>query len=192
MRELGVRLRRYRNVAGLTLEQLAAQVGLDKGYLSRIENGKRVPPLATLSRLAAALGVEAAALLSRTKIGSTWRGVSVVRHDEKRPTVLGGTTFGYDYFALSNASPAQALQPFLFSFPEQIDKYVFFQHEGEELLYVLTGKIEWHVGGQKFFLESGDTVHFDSRIPHRGRSLAGKATALVIMYSPESTNDNLA
>jgi hypothetical protein len=118
--------------------------------------------------------------------------VSVVRHDEKRPTVLGGTTFGYDYFALSDALPAQALQPFLFSFPEQIDKLVFFQHEGEELLYVLTGRVEWQVGTQKFILEAGDTVHFDSRIPHRGHSLSGPATALVVMYSPAGMNESLA
>lgn len=190
--ELGKRLRRQRLAAGFTLEQLASRAGFGKGYLSRIENGKKVPPIATLSRLAGALGLETAALLTSTRARNPWHGVSVVRHDEKRPTVLGGTTFGYDYFALSDAIPAQALQPFLFSFPEQIDKFVFFQHDGEELLYVLTGRVEWQVGTQKFILEAGDTVHFDSRIPHRGHSLSGPATALVVMYSPAGMNENLA
>lgn len=189
---LGARLRQHRHAAGLTLADLSARVELDKGYLSRIENGKKVPPLATLSRLASALDIEAASLLMPSRPSNTWRGTSVVRHDEKRPTVLGGSTFGYDYFALSNAKPTQALQPFLFSFPDQIDKYVFFQHDGEELLHVLTGTIEWHVGRQKFILEAGDTIHFDSRIPHRGHSLSGKATALVVIYSPTGLNDNLA
>lgn len=192
LHEIGEQLRRHRRAAGLTLTDLASRVGFDKGYLSRIENGKKVPPIATLSRLAGALGIEAASLLTPSHTGDTWRGVSVVRHNEKRPTVLGGTTFGYDYFALSNAKPTQALQPFLFSFPEKIDKYVFFQHDGEELLYVLTGNIEWHIGRQKYLLEAGDTIHFDSRIPHRGRSLSGKATALVVMYSPAGSDENLA
>lgn len=191
--ELGLRLRRHRIAAGLTLEQLAARAGFGKGYLSRIENGKKTPPIATLSRLAAVLGIEPASLLSVPgKRGSGWQGVSVVRHDEKRPTVLGGTAFGYDYFALSNATGSHTLQPFLFSFPPEVDKFVFFQHEGEELLYVLSGKIEWQVGMEKYLLEPGDTIHFDSRMPHRGHSIAGPATALVIMQSPPGSLENLA
>lgn len=190
--ELGRRLRRRRRAAGLTLEQMAAQAGFDKGYLSRIENGKKVPPIATLSRLAEVLGIEAASLLSAPGVSVAWRGVSVVRHDEKRPTVLGGSAFGYDYFALSNATAAHALQPFLFSFPAEVDKFVFFQHDGEELLYVLTGRIEWQVGMEKYLLEAGDAIHFDSRMPHRGHSLSGAATALVIMYSPAGSRENLA
>lgn len=190
--ELGQRLRRQRLAAGLTLEQLAVKAGFDKGYLSRIENGKKVPPIATLSRLASVFGIDAASLLSAAQANVAWRGVSIVRHDEKRPTVLGGSAFGYDYFALSNASAAHALQPFLFSFPAEVDKFVFFQHEGEELLYVLSGRIEWQVGMEKYLLEAGDTIHFDSRMPHRGHSLSGDATALVIMYSPAGSHENLA
>lgn len=194
LHNLGARLRSHRQAAGLTLTELAARVELDKGYLSRIENGKKVPPLATLSRLANALGIEAGSLIGHSTSSNqgTWRGVSVVRNDEQRPTVLGGTTFGYDYFSLSNAKLDQALQPFLFSFPEQIDKYVFFQHDGEELLYVLTGEIEWQVGSQKYVLKAGDTIHFSSQIPHRGRSLSGPATALVVMYSPAGFDGDLA
>lgn len=189
--ELGRRLRERRLAQGLTLESLAAKAGFDKGYLSRIENGKKVPPIATLSRLAAALNTDISRFLSRTR-RATRKGVSVVRHSEKRPTVLGGSAFGYDYFALSDATEAHALQPFLFSFPAEVDKFTFFQHDGEELLYVLTGRIEWQVGMEKYVLEAGDAIHFDSRMPHRGHSLSGEATALVVMFSPESTRDNLA
>ncbi|MCI2810845.1 helix-turn-helix domain-containing protein [Eoetvoesiella caeni] len=193
LQDLGKRLRKHRLAAGLTLEKLAGLSGFNKGYLSRIENGKKVPPIATLARLAGPLGIEVASLLSEPGgRKSAWRGVSVVRHGEKRPTILGGSAFGYDYFALSNAGTSQVLQAFLFSFPEAIDKYVFFEHEGEEILHVLTGRIEWQVGMHKYELGPGDTVHFDARMPHRGHSLSGGATALVVMYSPTGTNDSLA
>jgi transcriptional regulator with XRE-family HTH domain len=191
LNELGQRIRSRRLAAGLTLEQLAIKSGFGKAYLSRIENGKKMPPIATLSRLADVLGTEAASLLAVEK-GAAWRGVSVVRHDEKRPTVLGGSAFGYDYFALSNVTEHHALQPFLFAFPAEIDRFVFFQHEGEELLYVLSGSIEWQVGADKYRLDAGDTIHFDSRIPHRGHSLSGPATALVIMHSSGSPREGLA
>ncbi len=54
--QFGNRLRRHRLAAGLTLQQLASKAGFGKGYLSHIENGKKVPPIATLSRLADVLG----------------------------------------------------------------------------------------------------------------------------------------
>jgi transcriptional regulator with XRE-family HTH domain len=184
--DLGGRLRQLRQSAGMTLTELAEQAGFGKGYLSRIETGRKVPPLATLSRIAAVLGTDVSSLLSKPGARNHWRGVSVVRKSEKRLTVMGGTAFGYDYHALTNATEGRALQPFLFSFPAQFGKFVFFEHEGEELLHVLTGRVEWQIGMDKFVLESGDTIHFDSRMPHRGRSLSGSATALVVMYSPGS------
>jgi len=182
--DLGGRIKQRRLAAGFTLAELAEQAGFGKAYLSRIENGKKVPPIGTLSRIADVLGVEAAALLQETGVHTRWRGASVVRRNEKRHTVLGGSAFGYDYFALTDATEGRALQPFLFSFPAEVDKFVFFEHEGEELLHVLTGRIEWQVGMDKYILEAGDTIHFDSRMPHRGHALSGAATALVVMYSP--------
>jgi transcriptional regulator with XRE-family HTH domain len=190
--ELGARVRELRLLRGLTLADLAERAGFGKASLSRIENGRKVPPIGTLARIASVLDVEAASLLSSQPARGAWRGVSLVRKDEKRPTVLGGSAFGYDYLALTDSTDHRALQPFLFSFPDKVDKYVFFEHEGEEVMHVLTGRVEWQVGVDKFVLEAGDTLHFDSRIPHRGHSLAGPATALVIIYSPTHSSDSVA
>jgi quercetin dioxygenase-like cupin family protein len=84
------------------------------------------------------------------------------------------------------------MQAFVFSFPDKVDKYVFFEHQGEELLHVLSGTLEWQVGSDKFIVEAGDTVHFDSSIPHRGHSIGGPASALMVMYSPDHKHDELA
>ncbi len=188
---LGTRLKQRRLEAHLTLAELAERSGFGKAYLSRIENGKKVPPIGTLSRIADVLGIEAASLLTETS-HTAWRGVSFVKKTDKRPTVMGGSQFGYDYFALTDATTGRALQPFIFSFPDKVDKFVFFEHEGEEMMHVLTGRVEWQVGMDKFVLEPGDTIHFDSRIPHRGHSLSGPATALVVMYSPAGSKASLA
>ncbi|TXI81521.1 MAG: XRE family transcriptional regulator [Cupriavidus sp.] len=193
---LGRRLRQHRLEARMTLAEVAERCGFGKAYLSRIENGRKVPPIATLARIAAVLNVEPGTLLAESggqgAPAPAWRGVSVVRHDEHRPTVLGGTAFGYNYLSVSNASHGRALQPFLFSFPEEIDKYVFFEHDGEELIHVLEGKLEWQIGMDKYVLEPGDTIHFDSRIPHRGRSLSGSTKALMVMYAPATDKETLA
>ena len=63
-RRLGARIRTLRTEAGLTQETLAWDCDLDKGYLSQVESGKRLPSVPVLVVLAKRLGVEAADLLA--------------------------------------------------------------------------------------------------------------------------------
>ncbi len=182
---IGRRVGEIRASVGMTLDQLAAQTGFTKGYLSKIENSKKVPPIGTLSRIARALKTEITELLHLEPAGNG-RAFCVVRAHERLPVVRGGTAFGYDYVSLADTKSHKKMEPFLFTFPSEIDKYVFFEHEGEEFLFILTGRVEWQAGSEKAILEPGDSVYFDSRLPHRGRALDGEATALVVTYSPET------
>jgi transcriptional regulator with XRE-family HTH domain len=180
---IGSRVGELRAKLGITLDQLAAATGFSKGYLSKIENSHKVPPIGTLSRIAAALSTDITALLN-APTGIPDKAFSVVRANERRPVVRGGTAFGYDYVGLADNRREKKMEPFLFTFPSQIDKYVFFEHEGEEFMFVLSGRVEWQAGSHKLVLEPGDSIYFDARLPHRGRSLEGEARALVVTYSP--------
>lgn len=181
---IGQRIGQLREHHGMTLDQLAALTGFTKGYLSKIENSKKVPPIGSLSRIARALKTEITDLLHSPGNGSD-RAFCVVRAGERLPVVRGGTAFGYDYVSLADTRSHKNMEPFLFTFPSEIDKHVFFEHEGEEFIFVLSGKVEWQAGGEKVILEPGDAVYFDSRLPHRGRALDGEASALVVAYSPK-------
>lgn len=181
---IGARMAALRGELGLTLDQLAAKTGFTKGYLSKIENSRKVPPIGSLSRIARALRTEITELL-HDPARSNGRAFTVVRSHERLPVVRGGTAFGYDYVSLADSKSHKKMEPFLFTFPSHIDKHVFFEHEGEEFLFVLTGRVEWQAGSEKVILEPGDSVYFDSRLPHRGRALDGEASALVVAYSPE-------
>ncbi len=181
---IGTRIAERRLELGITLERLAAATGFSKGYLSKIENSRKVPPIGSLSRIAAALRTDITELL-HTPAATLDGGLSVVRAGERRPVVRGGTAFGYDYVSLADNRRDKKMEPFLFTFPSQIDKYVFFEHDGEEFMFVLSGRVEWQAGSRKLVLEPGDSIYFDARLPHRGRSLEGEATALVVTYSPK-------
>jgi transcriptional regulator with XRE-family HTH domain len=179
---IGSRVSEMRTRLGLTLDQLAERTGFTKGYLSKIENSKKVPPIGTLSRIAQALKTEITELLHVASRGSG-REFTVVRAGERLPVVRGGTAFGYDYVSLADTKSHKKMEPFLFTFPSEIDKHVFFEHPGEEFIFILTGRVEWQAGGEKVILEPGDSVYFDSRLPHRGRALEGEATAVVVISS---------
>ena len=181
---IGTRIAEKRAGLGITLERLAAATGFSKGYLSKIENSRKVPPIGSLSRIAAALRTDITELL-HTPAAALDGGLSVVRAGERRPVVRGGTAFGYDYVSLADNRRDKKMEPFLFTFPSQIDKYVFFEHDGEEFMFVLGGRVEWQAGSRKLVLEPGDSIYFDARLPHRGRSLEGEASALVVTWSPK-------
>jgi transcriptional regulator with XRE-family HTH domain len=168
----------------MTLARLAAATGLTKSYLSKIQNSRKLPPIATLSRIAQALG---------TGIGSFFgdilnqsEGASVVRKSERLPVVRGGTAFGYDYVSLAHDRLVKRMEPFVFTFPSKIDRHVFFDHGGEEFVFILSGKVIFQVGDERWALVKGDSIYFDAAIPHRGWSVGRDATALVVIHSAQS------
>lgn len=182
-RQLGEHLKLLRAARGMTLDRLAAATGLTKSYLSKIQNSKKLPPIATLSRIASALG---------TGIGSFFgdilearEGASVVRRKERLPVVRGGTAFGYDYVSLAHQRLSKSMEPFVFTFPSKIDTHVFFDHGGEEFVFILSGRVIFQVGDERWTLEAGDSIYFDAAIPHRGWSVGGEATALVVVHATE-------
>ena len=183
---IGERISELRARLGMTLDQMSNLTGFTKGYLSKIENSKKVPPIGSLSRIASALKTDITQLLQAAAPPVNDHGYCVVRAAERRPVMRGGSAFGYDYVSLADGKFGKKMEPFLFTFPSEIDKYVFFEHEGEEFLFVLSGKVEWQAGGSKLILETGDSIYFNARLPHRGRSLGGEASALVVVYSPPS------
>lgn len=183
---LGQRLRELRKARRQTLDSLAGETGLTKGYLSKVETGSKIPPIATLTRVARALGTDLATLLQAG--GSTpimaHGSVSLVRAHERRQVVRGGSAFGYDYQALAHRIASKHMEPFIFTFPPQVLKEVTFEHNGEEFIFVLSGTVEFQVGAETYQLSAGDCLYFDSSVPHRGRGKRGEAKALVVIYNP--------
>lgn len=183
-RELGPRIGLLRRRAGLTLERLADATGFTKGYLSRIENSRVFPPIGTLVRLTSALGLGLQELLAIGAAPQDERVILVKRGDEAA-LVHGGTSFGYDYLALAGPRSGRHIMPFVMIFPEGVYADVRFHHEGDEFLYLLKGRVSFEVvvdGRPRFFnLGPGDSLFFDSTMPHRGRSLRGESQALIVV-----------
>ncbi|MEO8346432.1 MAG: helix-turn-helix domain-containing protein [Betaproteobacteria bacterium] len=189
-RELGPRIALMRRRAALTLEQLAAKTGFTKGYLSRIENSRVIPPIATLVRVASVLGLGVADLFAPSTKDAQDDRVCFIKRQEQQSLVRGGSSFGYDYFALASRRNGKRMTPFIMIFPETIDKDIRFDHEGEEFLYLLEGRVAFDLlvdGRPQFFiLEPGDSLYFDSTLPHHGRSLRGQSRALIVVVGSAS------
>lgn len=68
---LGVNVRRYRKLKGMSQERLALDAGMERSYVSDLERGQRNPSVRALGRLAGALGIEPSSLLGPDNRGET-------------------------------------------------------------------------------------------------------------------------
>ena len=184
--QIGPRIRNARKSRGLTLEALAREAGFTKSYLSKIENARKVPPIASLARICRSLDTKMADLLDEsTPENDARRRYSVVRANERQTVIRGQSAFGYDYKSLVHRLPTQHMEPFLFTFPERLGEEVSFEHEGEEFVFVLSGQVRFFLDGEELILDPGDALYFDSTVPHRGEAVGGEAKALVVIHSSE-------
>ncbi|GGI18313.1 helix-turn-helix domain-containing protein [Oxalicibacterium faecigallinarum] len=183
--QLGIRISRLRIARGFTQDQLATQTGFTKGYLSKIENAKVIPPIGTLVKICKVLQTDLTELLE-PDVEDEDSPVCVVRSWQRESVIKGASSFGYDYAALANKRRDKKMEPFIMVFPSKIERDVRFEHEGEEFFFVLEGEVEFEavIDGKAitWILAPGDSVYFDSRTPHRGRSLSGESRVLVVIY----------
>lgn len=179
--KIAEKIRNLRLEKNITLEYLGERTGFTKGYLSKLENAKKVPPIATLSKISKALGVEIADFFDRETKDISY---SIVRKDERKPVIRDGTLFGYYYESIAYKKHHKKIEPFIITLIPHARDHTIFDHRGEELMFVLEGKMMVFLGDEKHILEEGDCIYFDSGIPHRGECIGDKeAKVLVAIYS---------
>lgn len=161
--EVGHRIRRTRRLQRLTLQDVAARAGVTRSLLSKVENGKSSPPLATLVRIAAALGVKAAELLV-PDAGAP--GAVFLPASRTTGAALRGTDKGYRFASLAAGRGSPLMQAFVFEAKQgRVDHHPL-SHPGEELVYMLEGEMEYTVGAATYRLRPGDSLYFDAEEDH--------------------------
>jgi transcriptional regulator with XRE-family HTH domain len=181
----GKKVATVRESLGIAVEELAERSGCEVALIRRIEGGELVPSLAPLIKIARALGVRLGTLLD----DATGLGPVITRKDQAEgatrlrslETGAGSTTL--DFFSLAPGKSARHMEPFLVTVHPGTGQSS--THEGEELLFVLEGRIEVSYGKEVHALGPGDSIYYDSVVPHRV-SAAGKADAriLAVVYAP--------
>ena len=161
---LAQRIREIRRKRGMTLEQLAERTQLTQSVLSKVENFRVTPSLPALSRIAGALGVTMADLV--TGIGEKPRLVivpsadrHVVERDRPRSDIV--------YYSLAACHHAKLMEPLLLDVPPGEPRKEALPHEGEEFIMVMKGTVELEYGGQRHRLSQGDCAYLDAAEPHR-------------------------
>jgi transcriptional regulator with XRE-family HTH domain len=163
------RVRESRLQLGWTVGQLAAQCGMSKGMLSKIENAQASPSLATLARLSEALQVPVTAFFRGL---NEEQDVLYVKAGKGLDIEHKWSGAGRRYHSLGiMRSPNNTLEPVLVTLTERVETFPLYQHAGTELIYMLTGRMEYGYGSSRYLLESGDALQFIGGVPHGPVSL---------------------
>jgi DNA-binding transcriptional MerR regulator/quercetin dioxygenase-like cupin family protein len=171
---IGAHLRQLRTRRGLSLAQVAENVGISVGFLSALERSQMSGSVGTLRKLAR---------FYKTNILDFFdaKGVSG-RHvrPAQRKVLEAGDGVRMELLAWGDA----VMEPHLFRVAPDAGSGESYSHEGEEFLYVLRGELEITVDGEEYRLKPGDSFYFESTTSHHWKNPGRKETLLLWVNTP--------
>jgi transcriptional regulator with XRE-family HTH domain len=166
---VGRRLKRIREARGVTLTAVAADTGISKSTLSRLETGQRRPTLELLLALSRTYRVPLEELVGAPDVGDPR--VRLKAGEVKGRLVIPLTRQPDGMQAWKIVIPATKVVPE----PRA--------HDGHEWIYVLSGKMRLVLGDADWILGAGEIAEFDTQVPHWFGSASGSVCEILSIFS---------
>lgn len=193
----GERIAELRKTYSVDRKALAERSGVSEELIRRIEDEGLIPDLAPLLKISRALGVRLGTLLDDHKelgplITRTGKADERVRFITGIPLPSSASSplpaidepRGLSFKALAADKGGRHMEPFIVDVESDAEQDKS-THEGEEFIYVLTGAIQVDYGKDSFVLNEGDSIYYDSIVPHRVQvANRGHARILAVIYTP--------
>jgi len=178
------RVKRAREKRGLSLLDISRRTGIDVSFLSEIEEGRSSPPLGTIIKLAKALEMKMGYFIS----GDELRPFTIVRRGDRRMVSRYDSKrdkhYGYGYESLAPYKKDRHMEPFLVTLQPATTEEERSTHDGQEFIFVLSGRMEVRLGEEIHVLEPGDAIYYDSTVPHLVKSHVQETTRiLAVLYA---------
>lgn len=178
---MSIRLKQLRRQKRWSLETLAEQAGLTKSYLSKVERGLSVPSIAVALRLAKELGANVEELFSDQASSND---IAITRSSER--TLFRHTETDKPLIqSIASGSSAKKMHPFVLYPAADFSVSAFKEHDGEEFLFVHVGSIEVAFPTGNVELNAGDSLYFNSLVPHKIRTIGVAQAEVLVLVSSE-------
>lgn len=182
---VGEKIKALRESKSITIAGLSERSGLAVEQIERIENNIDLPSLAPLIKIARVLGVRLGTFLD----DNSESGPVVCRSNDASDTISFSNNAiqsrkHMTYHSLSKSKADRHMEPFIIEVsPLETKDFVLSSHEGEEFIYVLEGIMEISYGKKNYVLEQGDSIYYDSIVPHHVHAYDEKpAKILAVVY----------
>ncbi|WMW24966.1 XRE family transcriptional regulator [Methanolobus sediminis] len=184
---LGGKIRQIREMQNMSVEDLANNSNTSAELINKLEDGALVPSLTPLMQIARALGVRLGTFLddapnNEPVVVKNGESDNVVRFSGNCDTCENSTL---DFFSLAKDKADRHMEPFIIDVHPGSGEANPSSHEGEEFIYVLSGQIEILYGKDRFTLATGDSIYYDSVVPHHVHAVGTEdAKILAVVYAP--------
>ena len=167
MYDISDKIKSLRKKRSITIQALADKTALTPGYLSKIEHSDSPPPIPTLAKIAYALGVHVSYFFEDEEEPNG--GMSIIKKNERKKLIGDYTVLGYEYEAIIRREKDRNFRPLIISIPHGLNpvEIPYNCHDGEELIYVLSGEMTFYYDDEQHLVQEGDCLYFDSRTPHK-------------------------
>ena len=182
---IGAKIRALRLKKKMGLVELGQHSGLSPALLSKLETGRLFPTLPTLLRIALVFSVGLDYFFAGAREKPL---VAVVRKAERvqLPERQDGKDMSYRFESLDYPATERRFSWYYAEFlPVARDNVRLHTHAGVEFIYTLKGRLNVHIDGQEHALESGDSMYFDSGLPHGYRAAALQHAAPSWLRQPD-------
>lgn len=177
---IGAGLRRARRARGLTLREVADLAGVTESFLSQVERDVASPSIATLRRIAVALGLSIGEILDQAGPHG-----QLVRAADRRVVTYPGLDARDEFLTDGTNARLQVIMSFIE--PGGGTGAEAYAHESdEECLVVLEGRLDLWVGEETYRLEVGDAIRYSSRVPHRNQNPGPGPARILFVLTPPS------
>lgn len=178
--KLGKRVKKYREMLGLTQEQLAVNSGLDVGYVADVEEDRVYPPVGCIIKLSRALGQRVGTFMDDQFQPDP---IVVRKADRVQESSAKASANQYQYCPLGKGKTDRHMEPmFIRITPDK--EHTTSTHEGEEFIIVVSGKIVVKYGKEESVLTEGDSVYYNAVVPHYVGAIDGPAEIYAVIYTP--------
>lgn len=186
--KLGRKIATLREAHHLSQQDLADRCSCDIETIIGLEAGELPASLAPLIKITRALGVRLGTLMDDDeKLGPAYIDAEQMEEVARLKSLQTASDAGdLSYFSLAAGRPSRHMDPFVITVsPTGETDHVLTSHEGEEWLYGMEGCIEIEYGKDVYVLHPGESIYYDSIVPHQVRAHDGqKAKFLAVVYTP--------
>jgi len=183
MEKIGAHIRKWREERNLSAEELAELSGLSNSFIKSLEEENLLPSVSPLLKIARALGVRLGTFMD----DQITKDPILTRSDNHSNDITMRSAFSdhpsFQYTSLGKGKSDRNMEPFLITvIPEE--KEEISAHQGEEFIYVLNGKLHVTYGQEEYTLLAGDSIYYNSIVPHCVNATDETATILAVIYYP--------
>lgn len=183
---IGTRIQKLRQAREISLEELASRTDLSVSFLTSLEEEDIYPSLGPLLKVSRALGLRLGTFLD-DKVSRDPLIVRLEQREEELHMLRGrDRPVSLRFFSLGKGKNDRHMEPFFIQIlPESAKHKDLSTHEGEEFIVVVSGQVEIIYGDETHVLEPGDSIYYNSIIPHHV-SCVGEEPAEIyaVLYLP--------